>query len=211
MVGACAVPPSTAPATRDTCHRPVTPELDTERMSTASTRAPGTAGSPAPRGPPCRGQGRSWCRDLETQWLSDRNKGQRPSPSGLMAGDEGSCDWMLPRKWQGKGLGEAPCSYAHPGLTCHILILKPLFLGTQKDSGMPQGHPAFSQGPGGEVGELLPGTPSAQNGGGGKTGTELGAGTGSLPLTEPASLVEQHHVRRSKRKLGHSKISSFSR
>lgn len=99
-----------SPGTRDTCHRPVTPELDTERMSTATTCAPGTAGSPAPRGPPRRGQGRSWCGDLETQWLSDRNKGQRPSPSGLMAGDAGSCHWMLPRKWQGEGLGEEPCS-----------------------------------------------------------------------------------------------------
>lgn len=160
--------------------------------------------------PPRRGQGRSWCRDLETRWLSDRNKGQRPSPSGLLAGDEGSCHWMLLRKWQGEGLGEEPCSYPHPGLTCHILV-KPLFLGTQKDSGMPRGRLALSQGPGGEVGELLPGTPSAQNGGGGRTtGTELGAGTGSLPLTGPASLVEQHHVRGSGRKLGHSKINSFS-
>lgn len=68
-------------ATRGTRHRPVTPELDKERRSAASA-APGTAGF-CPGPPKRRAQGRSLHWGTKTQWFTKRNKGQRPSSSGL--------------------------------------------------------------------------------------------------------------------------------
>lgn len=121
-------------ATRGTRHRPVTPELDKERRSAASA-APGTAGF-CPGPPKRRAQGRSLHWGTKTQWFTKRNKGQRPSSSGLsgvsrepslgLGGlgngflshrlqDGRSCEWLGGQWGTERNCTRASPSRLHPG------------------------------------------------------------------------------------------------